>query len=466
MLYGGALGGGKTYYILIKAFQHYRTLIIRQSYPQLKTIRDMLHRAMLETGGQSREDRTEFITNDGRLIHCRYFGHESDKDNFQGQPYDLIAIDECTQISWEFIVWISMWNRRHTGVPKDVFCEIIMTCNPPENQEGAWVKREFKSWLDKKNPDRLKSGEIGWFAYLNGRLTRVKDSTPIEIEEGGKLVTIYPESRCYVRSTMLDNAFLGEEYYRGLDYLRAFPERYKAMIEGDFDAYERDDFNQLYPTDWLNSAVERGRTMKAGKPVSTGADVARGGKDESVLAFNDGHLVHGLSIIAAEHTDTGWKYIGWAKAEYEKRGVTGFDSILCIDATGVGNSPYDIAVADPFFADSVIGLIVGESVDFRTSKSGIGFANLKAALYYHLRERLDPESESPIGLPDDDLLIEQLRAIRFEFPETRTVIAIEKKEKYIERMQYSPDRAEAVIYSFASQLLGGYSLSGLFGYSK
>src|SRR5260370_4915031 len=78
------------------------------------------------------------------------------------------------------------------------------------------------------------------------------------------------------------------------------------------------------------------------------------------------------------------------------------------------------------------------------------FANLKAQLYWSLRERF--EAGEVAGLTDE-LTIAQLASIRYEY-NPRGQVAIESKDDARKRGVKSPDRAEAIMLAFAQMTPG------------
>jgi hypothetical protein len=80
------------------------------------------------------------------------------------------------------------------------------------------------------------------------------------------------------------------------------------------------------------------------------------------------------------------------------------------------------------------------------------FANLRAAAWWTLRERLDPNSRHPpVVLPPDDHLIGDLTAPRWE-RRTHGLI-IESKKDIRKRLGRSTDVGDAIVHAFALNLL-------------
>lgn len=142
--YGGARGGGKSWALrrkLISLCLRYpgiRCLLVRRSYAELKSnhVRPMLseYRGLV----QYREsDKCLFLPN-GSSIVLGYCSSGRDTLRYQGQEYDIIAIDEATQLSeYQFSVFKACL-RGVGGFPRRMY----LTCNPGGVGHG-WVKRLF-----------------------------------------------------------------------------------------------------------------------------------------------------------------------------------------------------------------------------------------------------------------------------------------------------------------------------------
>src|SRR5262249_9045745 len=78
------------------------------------------------------------------------------------------------------------------------------------------------------------------------------------------------------------------------------------------------------------------------------------------------------------------------------------------------------------------------------------FRNLKAQLYWSLRERFQ---EGQVSGLEDDLTLSQLASIRYEI-NPRGQVQIESKDQARKRGVRSPDRAEAVMLAFGDRTPG------------
>ncbi len=142
--YGGARGGGKSWALrrkLIMLCLHYpgiRCLLVRRTYSELRA--NHLDPLLREYGQLLtwHEAQKYLAVRGGSTIQLGYCAAERDALRYQGQEYDVIAIDEATQLSeYQFSIFKAC--LRGTGAfPRRMY----LTCNPG-GVGHAWVKRLF-----------------------------------------------------------------------------------------------------------------------------------------------------------------------------------------------------------------------------------------------------------------------------------------------------------------------------------
>ncbi|HEU4752333.1 MAG TPA: hypothetical protein VFU47_04420 [Armatimonadota bacterium] len=206
---------------------------------------------------------------------------------------------------------------------------------------------------------------------------------------------------------------------------------YHNRVLGEFHASDED---SVIPLAWLEAAIERwhawdraGRPSPGG-PLWTGVDVGRGG-DETVLAARDGWAV---TLESNRRRDT-MATVGLVQAR---------DGRAIIDVIGLGAGVFDRLRelgARPL-------AYTGSGKTSARDRSGkFGFANVRSAAYWHLRELLDPAYEPTLALPDDDLMISDLTTPTWQVTTgLPPKIQVEVKDKVVERLGRSPDRGDAV----------------------
>lgn len=153
--YGGARGGGKSWAVRTKAkllalrYPGIKQLIVRRTYKELTGNHINILRA--ETLGIAKYNSTDKVLKfaNGSTIEFMYCARNSDLDALQGQEYDVIYLDEATQLSEYQMKAITACCRGVNDFPKRIY----YTCNPG-GQGHAYVKRIFidKRYLANENP--------------------------------------------------------------------------------------------------------------------------------------------------------------------------------------------------------------------------------------------------------------------------------------------------------------------------
>ena len=313
---------------------------------------------------------------------------------------------------------------------------IICTGNPPTKPAEYWVKERWAAWVDDKHPDPAKPGELRWYVNLNGQDTEVEEHAEVYDEMG---VRLYPVSRTFIPGELLP-------IYKGTPYeaaLSALPERERrALRDGDFSIAEDDQAAQVILSEHVRIAQQRWYdTKKPDVPLrGLGVDVARGGKDQTVLSKRYGGWFEELIKYPASETPTGGDV---AAVVIEHMADDEKTARIVIDLTGVGASPYDILSSHGFNVDGFMG---AESSAY-TDKSGmLEFANRRSEAWWKFREALEPDSGKDIALPPDPELMADLTSPTYEV--TTRGIQIEPKEKIIRRLSRSPDCGDAVVMNY------------------
>ncbi|MBQ9805941.1 MAG: terminase family protein [Clostridia bacterium] len=142
--YGGARGGGKSWALrrklvgLCLRYQGIRCLLVRRSYAELKSnhVRPLL--AEYPSVLSYRESEKCLYFPNGSTIALGYCASMRDCLRYQGQEYDIIAIDEATQLSEHQFSIFKACLRGVSDVPRRMY----LTCNPG-GIGHAWVKRLF-----------------------------------------------------------------------------------------------------------------------------------------------------------------------------------------------------------------------------------------------------------------------------------------------------------------------------------
>jgi hypothetical protein len=309
---------------------------------------------------------------------------------------------------------------------------VVYTFNPPTTAEGRWIIELFAPWLDPEHPNPAAPGEVRYFAQVDGKEVEVESPDPFE--HSGD--TIEPRSRTFIPARVDDNIFLAQTNYKA--QLQALPEPLRSqMLKGDFSAGMEDDPWQVIPTQWVRLAQARWKTQdKPAVPCSCmGVDVARGGKDFTILAKRYGHWYDELDKHAGTSTPN-----GPAVAALVARSARD-DCTINVDVIGVGSAVYDALCAQDGI--NVRGINFAERSSGCDKSGKLRFVNLRAEYYWKFREALDPETGDDIALPPDSQLLSDLCAPKWSL--TVRGIKIEDKEEIKKRLGRSPDSGDAVV---------------------
>ena len=424
--YGGAAGGGKTDLACGKAIRsHEKTMILRREGTQLTGVIDRLKQIVGNDIGFNGQEKIWRMAD--RQIEFGSTPHAGDETKYQGRPHDLLVFDEAANFLEIQVRFLLGWLRTTKQGQK---CQALLTFNPPTSAEGRWIIEFFAPWLDSKHPRPALPGELRWFASIEGK--------DIERENGDEFIhndeVIKPMSRTFIPSRVTDNPYLMGTGY--MSTLQSLPEPLRSqMLNGDFAAGMEDDPWQVIPTRWVDVAMNRWKEPDKRDPMdSLGIDVARGGKDLTVIARRHGMWFDKPVIAKGIETDSGPKVAGLVIAN------TRDGAAQHIDVIGIGASPYDFLTEA---RQHVLGINVSET-SYGSDRSGmLTFFNQRSEYWWKFREALDPDNNTGIALPPDQRLRADLCAPKWKL--SGKTIQVESREGIVDRIGRSPDFASAYI---------------------
>lgn len=225
LLYGGALGGGKSYFLRWYCVKRLMALFARgikgaiamlacEDYPSLKDRQlSKIGREFPEWLGKSHQDHKEY----GRcfILEPEYgsgvicFRNLDDPSKYASAEFALIAVDELTKNEYDVFTFLRT-RLRWPGL-EDIECQFVAGTNPGGIGHG-WVKQ---LWMDKAFP-----GE--WI-------------TPID----------YRGQFAYIPSKADDNPNLPASYWAQLETLP--PTLRKAFRDGDWNIFMGQAFPEFGP---------------------------------------------------------------------------------------------------------------------------------------------------------------------------------------------------------------------------
>jgi hypothetical protein len=203
---------------------------------------------------------------------------------------------------------------------------------------------------------------------------------------------------------------------------------YKIRVLGDFPDSEE---NALVSLADIEACIGNDSADNYGDLVY-GVDVARQGDDSSVICKRKGGVV---ISIDDRHGYKNTQVAGWVEVERKIDNP----AAIKVDVIGIGAGVVDILDENNA---PVVPVNVAESPQHEPDR----FRNLRAELYWTLKGMIERHE---ISLPDDDELVKELAAIKYDFTPTG-LIRIEEKDKLKDkkRLGRSPDRADALMLSF------------------
>lgn len=447
VFYGGSAGGGKTDLLCgLAATQHQQSIIFRREGVQLVGIEERLTQILGGRDGYNSQDgiwRLPAMPGlpDGRTLELGSVKEPGDWIKYQGRPHDFIGFDEITHCLESQVRTLMGWLRTARQGQR---CRVVMAGNPPTDSDGEWVIRFFAPWLDPEHVRPAKPGELRWFVTdQHGKDMEVSGPKPVMV--GGRWRN--PLSRTFIPSKVEDNLFLMATGYA--DQLDALPEPLRSqMRDGNFLAGRQDHEWQCLPTAWIKAAQGRWRQREPaekGVMTSCAMDPSRGGKDKASLSRRHGQWFDEIITVPGKAMVDGPAGAALL-VQHVRNGCP-----VPIDSIGIGASVLDFAKG--------LGLnvhaVVGSEGTTATDKSGkLRMRNIRALMYWRLREALDPTNPDPIALPPDHELFQDLAAVRFKVVTMGKLAAVQirDKDEIREELGRSPDKGDSVAMNFVEGL--------------
>lgn len=281
--YGGAKGGGKSHAIRYKAtllalaHSGIQILIVRRTLPELRenhTKRLRAAYAAFQPSIKPKYNETEkaFLFPNGSRIKLGYCDSESDVRQYQGQEYDVLFVDEATQLSEYQFHWLDACVRGVSAFPKRTY----ITCNPG-GVGHTWVKRLF---IDR---DMRRCEETGDYTFIQAL---VWDNAPLFDADSGYQNALKRMKKEYRGKKKA--AEIREMAQREADYVRqlnSLPDKLRrAWLDGDWNVFAGQYFGEFdeevhvvkphfIPEEWRRSvALDYGLDMLAVLWFAVGPD--------------------------------------------------------------------------------------------------------------------------------------------------------------------------------------------------
>ena len=402
LLYGGAVGGGKSYFLCMDALKRclawnkntvgiYRWELASFKSTTFATMQETIlgkYKGLVEAHNQV--DRWIRLKN-GSLIR---YGGLKPSDSAAG---DILKVAKSLEVN-------ALYLDEVTDVPQPVFDFL-----------GTRLGRVRCQWT------------------LDGQWER---------PSGVLRCTCNPDIR-YIKTIFIDRPSPGYQFIRSiwLDNKANLPDNYEQVAFGrmskenrakyrDGDWSAATDADVLYPPALLIRAVEN-ETPGSGE-VELGVDVASAGDDHSVIFSRTGN--RGELVYAGQEPNI---------LTFSGRVMRVADRLKAInikvDAIGLGEGVWRDLEREGYPVTPMVGGAspLDESRNYR---------NQRAEIYWQFRERLQ---ENRAWLPDYPELIAELGTIRYSQTASGQTVQVESKKDIKKRLGRSPDLADACVYAFA-----------------
>lgn len=213
----------------------------------------------------------------------------------------------------------------------------------------------------------------------------------------------------------------------------------------------------LIPYEWITLANDRWKIYqetgsKPNVPVRSGVDVAGMGRDESVWCDRYDNYVESFESHQSAGKADHMHVAGKTASRLQKVGSFAF-----IDTIGEGAGVYSRLQELGYF--NAISCKYSEGANGLTDITQMySFANMRAYLYWCVRDWLDPKNKFNPCLPTNDKLMEEATEIKWSFQSNGSIL-IEKKEEIKKRIKRSTDYFDTLANTFYPQRNIGAQMS-------
>lgn len=206
--YGGARGGGKSWALRRKLvgmclrYPGLSCLLVRRTLPELKTNHVIPFLREYDGIISYSESEKAILFPNGSRIALGYCAVDRDALRYQGQEYDVIAIDEATQLSEFRFSILKACLRGSNHFPRRMY----LTCNPG-GIGHSWVKRLFVDRDFRSGEDPREYKFIPALVYDNPNLT---DADPEYVRSLESLPPRLRDAWLYGRWDVFEGQFFPE----------------------------------------------------------------------------------------------------------------------------------------------------------------------------------------------------------------------------------------------------------------
>jgi len=388
VLYGGAVGGGKSYWLCISAIHHAlkypgaRVCLVRKHLSTFKnstlvTLLGLIPEELKNPNigwSHNQQDGKIILPNKSAIIYGGV-GTPEEVQKIGSTEFSLIGIDEAGEVDLEPFLFLSSRLRWILPNGTTPHYNILLASNPAHN----WLKEYF---IDSPREN---------FIFIQALPKDNIENLPADYIDN--LRKIYPQ------------------------------EWVDKYLDGDWNALSGE--SVVIPYDYIKAAVNRDITL-VDKPI-IGVDPAGTGGDETAIVFAKGNTI--LDINCNRNSDPMISCGRIARLYNKKHCLSGM-----IETDGMG--------------EVFLSRLREMGLKLRGFKSGSKsshpdqYYNLKTEAWFYARDQFE---EGLVSIPDDARLINQLSSCKYEVRDSGGKLKIESKKDMKQKMGGSPDRADAVI---------------------
>jgi phage terminase large subunit len=391
LLFGGAMGGGKSAAICAEAIRECievprnRVLMARLELVNFKNTTLTTLLPLIPPDAEHRPSVQMFVFKNGSTLHYTGLGTEKERQKLRSAEYGAIFIDEATQIDHK--TFLEAGTRLRWGPAAQAGrLKMRLTCNP----EPGWIKDDF--------------------------------------------VAMPKPGYSYIQALPSDNPHLHAGYIQEMKE-QLPPEWFAAYMRGDWDAFTPQ--TVVLSAMLLDEATRRPAVLDPMQDIIWSVDVARFGDDSTVLAFRSG-LTFGLVTSPwqkAPIDETVANIVTLYQTSHPK------PSAINVDDDGVGGGVTDglkKAQREGLLGACIINPVIVQTV----AEDPVHYDRLKAELWFRFKALL--ESGAPVSLPAKPPEIRQdLEAHRYDVRGGKAIV--EPKPILKRRLGRSPDMGDAII---------------------
>lgn len=202
----------------------------------------------------------------------------------------------------------------------------------------------------------------------------------------------------------------------------------------------------LIPYEWIELANKRWKELhddgfEPKKKCRVGVDVAGMGRDASVLCLRYGNYVEKFEVHNSSGVADHMHVVGMTIPYLKNKGTKAF-----VDTIGEGAGVFS-RLKELGYRQSYSCKFSGGAKNLSDITGVRTFANMRAYLYWAIRDWLDPKNGFQPALPPNDFLMQECTDIHWKFQSNGDII-IEAKDEIKKRLGRSTDYIDALANTF------------------